>query len=100
MPAYCLCDVLEGTAPEKMEKARRGVLATVERHGGRYLTVGGKCDVIEGEWRPRFPVLIEFPSLQQAHDWYGSEEYRPLKELRLAATRGNAVFIEGTAFGR
>jgi uncharacterized protein (DUF1330 family) len=43
-------------------------------------------------------VLIEFPSLKQAHRWYNSEEYRELKELRLAATRGYAVFIEGAEF--
>ena len=84
----------------KLEQYRDGVLATVERYGGRYLTVGGKCDVVEGEWRPVFPVLIEFPSLEQAHAWYDSEEYRELKALRLAATKGNAVFIEGNEFKR
>ncbi|HEX8190469.1 MAG TPA: DUF1330 domain-containing protein [Pyrinomonadaceae bacterium] len=53
-----------------------------------------------GEWRPVFPVLIEFPDLETAHRWYDSEEYRELKALRLAATKGNAVFIEGTGFRR
>lgn len=100
MPAYCFFDVLEVTDPEKLEEYRRGVLATVEQYGGRYLIVGGRCDVVEGQWRPVFPVLIEFPGLEQAHRWYDSEEYRGLKALRLAATRGNAVFIEGTGFGR
>jgi uncharacterized protein (DUF1330 family) len=99
MSAYCFLDVLEVTDPEKMEKYRGLVLATVERYSGRYLTVGGRCDVVEGEWRPVFPVLIEFPSLEQAHGWYQSEVYRDLKRLRLAATRGNAVFIDGAAFG-
>jgi len=100
MPAYCFFDVLEVVDPAKLEQYRDGVLATVERHGGRYLTVGGKCDVVEGEWRPVFPVLIEFPSLEQAHAWYDAEEYRELKALRLAATKGNAVFIEGNEFKR
>jgi uncharacterized protein (DUF1330 family) len=45
-------------------------------------------------------VLIEFPDLETAHRWYDSEEYRELKALRLAATKGNAVFIEGTGFRR
>jgi hypothetical protein len=27
--------------------------------------------------------------------WYGSEEYRALKALRLAATHGHAVFMAG-----
>jgi uncharacterized protein (DUF1330 family) len=100
MSAYCFFDVLEVVDPAKLEQYRDGVLATVERHGGRYLTVGGRCDVVEGEWRPVFPVLIEFPSLEQAHAWYDSEEYRALKALRLAATKGNAVFIEGNEFKR
>jgi uncharacterized protein (DUF1330 family) len=98
MAAYYFLDVLEITDQEKMERYRAGVLPVVERYGGRYLTVGGKIDVVEGDWRPTFPVLIEFPSLKQAHRWYNSEEYRELKELRLAATRGYAVFIEGAEF--
>ncbi len=95
MAAYCFFDVLEITDEVKMEQYRAGVFATVEQYGGRYLVIGGKTDLVEGGWRPVFPVLIEFPNLEQAHRWYDSDEYRPLKDLRLAATRGNAVFIEG-----
>lgn len=98
MAAYCFFDVHEVTDADKMEKYRAGVLATVEHYGGRYLTVGGKCDVVEGDWEPVFPVIIEFPSLEQAHRWYNSEEYKDLKALRLAATYGTAVFIEGNEF--
>jgi uncharacterized protein (DUF1330 family) len=100
MAAYCFFDVLQVTDPQKLEQYRAGVLATVEKYGGRYLTVGGQCDVVEGNWKPVFPVLIEFPSLAEAHRWYNSDGYRDLKALRLAATRGNAVFIEGTGFQR
>jgi uncharacterized protein (DUF1330 family) len=53
---------------------------------------------VEGDWQPVFPVIIEFPSLVQAHRWYDSDEYRDLKALRLSATIGNAVIIEGTEF--
>lgn len=98
MSAYFLFDVLEVTDQEKMEEYRGGVLSTVERYDRRYLTVGGKCDVVEGDWKPVFPVIIEFPSLEQAHLWYDSDEYRDLKALRLSATIGNGVIIEGTEF--
>lgn len=98
MPAYCFFDVLEVTDAEKLEEYRRGVSPTIERYGGRYLAVGGECVEVEGQWRPTFPVLIEFPSLEDARRWYDSEEYRGLKALRLAATRGNAVFIDGAPF--
>ena len=95
MPAYGFFDVTEVIDPDKLEQYRQAVHTTVQSYGGRYLTVGGRCDVIEGMWRPVYPVMIEFPSLEQAHRWYDSAEYRALKEMRLAATRGNAVFIDG-----
>lgn len=99
MPAYFFLDMQHVSHAEKLEQYRQVVLGTVERYGGRYLTVGGRCEVVEGEWKPAFPVLIEFPSLEHAHRWYGSEEYRDPKALRLAATKGNAVVIEGKPFG-
>jgi uncharacterized protein (DUF1330 family) len=95
MAAYCFFDILEFTDPAKVERYRAGVFATVEKYQGRYLLLGGKCDVVEGNWRPTDPVVIGFPSLEQAHRWHDSPEYRPLRRLRLEGTRGNAVFIEG-----
>lgn len=95
-PAYAFFDVLEITDAAKMETYRAGMRATVERYGGRYLIVGGPCAQVEGTWKPAFPVLIEFPNLEQAHRWYNAPEYAELKALRLAATRGHAVFLDGT----
>lgn len=95
MAAYCFFDILEFTDQDKMAKYRAGVAATVEKYGGRYLVLGGKCDAVEGTWRPTVPVIIEFPSLEQAHRWYESAEYAPLLKLRLEGSRGHAVFIEG-----
>jgi uncharacterized protein (DUF1330 family) len=63
MAAYCFFDVREVIDPTKLERYRSGVLATVEQYGGRYVVLGGKCDGIEGTWRPVYPVLIRFPSL-------------------------------------
>jgi uncharacterized protein (DUF1330 family) len=95
MSAYCFFDVLNITDPEKMNAYRDLVFANVKQHGGRYLVVGGQFDVVEGDWQPTFPVIIEFPSLEQAHAWYDSADYAELKALRLAASAANAVFIEG-----
>lgn len=95
MAAYCFFDVLVIKDPVKMELYRSRVLQTVEAYGGRYVVKGGKLDVVEGTWQPVYPVIIEFPSLEQAHRWYNSEEYRELKALRTQATDGHAVFIEG-----
>ena len=95
MPAYCLFDIIEVTDPEKMEVYRQQVIPTVEAYQGRYIAVGGPFEVIEGNWQPTFPVMIEFPDLEQAHHWYNSEVYRELKALRLSAVKSNAVFVQG-----
>lgn len=95
MSAYGLFDNLEVTDAAKLEEYKARVAPVVERHGGRYVVLGGEVDLVEGEWKPTFPVLIEFPSLAQARRWYDSEEYRELKALRLAAGRFNAVFLGG-----
>ncbi len=94
MAAYFFLDIREITDPGKLEEYRGRVLATVEQYEGRYLLVGGECEVIEGDWQPSFPVLIKFPTREHAHRWYDSEEYRDLKAMRLAATSGNGVFMQ------
>lgn len=95
MSAYCLFDNIEVTDPAKLEEYKKRAEPLVERYGGRYVVGGGKVEVVEGDWRPVFPVMIEFPSLEQAHRWYDSDEYRELKALRLSAVKSSAVFIEG-----
>ena len=62
-----------------MKKYKEKASAVVEQYGGKYLVLGGRTDLMEGDWKPVFPVIIEFSSLEQAHRWYDSEEYRELK---------------------
>ena len=95
MSAYCIFDITEVVDDEKIGEYRQGVGATVEQYGGRYVVKGGEMDVVEGDWRPVRLVVLEFPNLEQARQWYDSEEYRELKALRLAATRSNGVIVEG-----
>lgn len=99
MSAYCFFDVREITNDAKVEQYLAGVFATVEQYGGRYLVLGGKSNLIEGDWQPVYPVIVEFSDTEQAKRWYSSPEYEPLKALRLAGTRSNAVFLEGATPG-
>jgi uncharacterized protein (DUF1330 family) len=52
---------------------------------------------LEGDWKPKRIVVTEFPSIEQARRWYDSEEYRPLKALRMRTARGSVVLVEGVA---
>lgn len=95
MAAYCLFDNLDVIDAAKLEEYKVRVAPVVEQYGGRYVVLGGRVDLMEGNWRPTFPVMIQFPSLDRAHQWYSSAEYAELKALRLAAVRSNAVFMDG-----
>lgn len=95
MAAYFFFDVREITDPEKAGEYRQKVFATVEQFGGRYLALGGPFEIVEGDWSPVIPVIIRFESMERAREWYASEAYRPLKALRLEATKSCAALIEG-----
>jgi uncharacterized protein (DUF1330 family) len=95
MPAYVFFDILEIIDQKKMEEYGRRIGLTVEQYGGHYLVRGGKSHIVEGDWQPVLPVIIEFPSLEQAYVRYESEEYKELRALRSGAAKVNAVFTEG-----
>ena len=52
MPAYALFDVLEVTDQAKMGQYRQGVLATIQKYGGRVIVAGGKFEIVEGSAKP------------------------------------------------
>ncbi len=95
MSAYCLFDNLKVTDPAALEVYKKHVGPIVAKFSGRYVVLGGQCEIVEGDWKPTYPVMIEFPRLEDARNWYQSEEYDELKTIRLNATKSNAVFIEG-----
>jgi uncharacterized protein (DUF1330 family) len=96
MAAYYIVEIdIQDQA--KFEEYRQKVPATIARYGGRYLVRGGQQETIEGTWRPKRIVVLEFPSVEQAKRWYDSPEYRPLKELRRQTAHGHIVLVEGVA---
>lgn len=94
MAALFIVD-LTVTEPDGYAEYGKGVAATIEQYGGRYLVRGGRHEVVEGDWRPMRLVVIEFPSVEQAKRWYDSPEYAPLKAIRRRTARTNGVLVEG-----
>ena len=50
---------------------------------------------VEGDWSPTRVVILEFESMERAKEFYYSEEYEPLKRIRLSATNSNMVLVNG-----
>jgi uncharacterized protein (DUF1330 family) len=94
MAAYLIVDIDIHNAAG-LEEYRKQVPATVTEYGGRFIVRGGTFERLEGDWQPKRLVLLEFPSVEQAKRWYDSEEYRPLKAMRLEASNSNLILVEG-----
>lgn len=94
MAAYVIVQV-EVTDWERFREYLKEVPRMIKHYGGKYLARGGETVMLEGSDQLRRVVLIEFPSLQQAKDWYHSPEYQQIKSLRAGAAVGTITAIEG-----
>lgn len=95
MATYCLFQNLEITDQDKMKEYISKVFPITTSFGGEYVLSGGAVELKEGDWTPTWPVMIKFPTMEQAMAWYDAKEYQPLKALRQSAGRFSAVFMEG-----
>lgn len=76
---------------------RQAVPATVEPFGGKFIVRGGALTTLEGECAHPRLVIIEFPSRAAAEGWYNSADYRKIISLRLNASVGNLIIVDGPA---
>lgn len=93
MAAYLIANI-DVTDPAAYEDYRKGVAATVEQYGGRFLVRGGATQPLEGT-PPKRVVVLEFASLEHAKRWWDSPEYRPLRDLRRRASHGDLFLVAG-----
>lgn len=68
--------------------------AAFEKYGATVLARGGACEATEGAGRAR-NVVLEFPSLQAAHDCYHSPEYTAARAIRQKFADAEMVLVEG-----
>ena len=74
----------------------RKVLPLLAAAGGKLLVASASPAVLEGEWESTWTALIQFPDRASAMRWYESQEYAPLRKLRLEelTTGGAAVLFD------
>lgn len=95
MPKAYLIVEVETIDPELMAKYREGTPAAIARHGGKFIVRGGATQTLEGGWNPPRLVVVEFPSMQKAQEFYACPHYKPLLEMRLKAGKNKAILVEG-----
>ena len=94
MVAFVISDVSARDA-EALQTYRTRAADSIAKHGGRYLARGGDIESLEGTWRPRMIIIVEFPSMEQARAWYRSPEYAAALALRDAALERDLILVDG-----
>ena len=94
MSAYIVVR-MKVTDPERYKRYAARTPDCVASFGGRFIARGGEAVTLEGpEFRDRM-VIIEFPSLERAKEFYNSPEYTEIKALREHAGIGEFIAVEG-----
>jgi uncharacterized protein (DUF1330 family) len=94
MPAYVIVDVnIEDAAA--YEEYKKLTPASIAAYDGKFIVRGGNTVSVEGGWQPGRIVVLEFPTLERAQEWWDSEQYTAAKKIRHAAAHTRMIFVEG-----
>jgi uncharacterized protein (DUF1330 family) len=94
MAGYLIANI-DVKDPEKFEEYRQKVMPVIKKFGGRYLIRGGDVRRLEGNLPLKRVVVLEFPTVEAAQQFYDSTEYQPILNLRLASTQSDVVLVQG-----
>src|SRR6201984_3662604 len=94
MPAYIIVEI-EILDPAGYEEYKKLAGATVEKYGGKYVVRGGRTEVLEGNWKTKRIVVLEFESVQRAKEWLNSAEYREPRKMRHRTAKTNMLVVDG-----
>ncbi|WP_435771835.1 DUF1330 domain-containing protein [Nocardioides sp. SYSU DS0651] len=67
-------------------------------YGGRFLVHGGALTPLEGAWDGDV-VILEFPDVTAAREWYASPAYQEILPLRTEHSTSIACVVEGVPTG-
>jgi len=94
MPAYVVVQV-NVKDPTQYERYKGMAPPSIAKYDGRYLTRGGKTETLEGTWKPPRFVILEFPTMERAREWWISAEYADAKALRHRIADTEMLLAEG-----
>lgn len=80
---------------EKMQEYIPKAIETLAPYKPEILVLDENSTVIEGTTSLPRTILIRFDSRDAAMAWYNSPEYRAVRPLRLDATEGFAMIVDG-----
>ncbi|HKK46858.1 MAG TPA: DUF1330 domain-containing protein [Balneolaceae bacterium] len=94
MPAYAVAYLDELKVNREIVRYLNRIDETLEPYDGHFLVHGKKGEVVEGA-SPGLCIIIEFPDLNHAHNWYYSDAYQEILPFRTKNCEGSVILIDG-----
>ena len=94
MKAYVIVEV---SITDKIiyEKYKKLTPAAIAAFGGKFIVRGGRTETLEGDWQPERMVVVEFPSVDKAKEWWSSDQYSKAKAIRQQSAHTKMLIVEG-----
>jgi len=67
----------------------------IEKFGGKFIVRGGQAVTLEGPTEKWRIVVVEFPDLEKAKEFYYSQDYTTARKIREGAALAQFVAVEG-----
>jgi uncharacterized protein (DUF1330 family) len=94
MSAYIMVDVTINN-PVEYEAYKLLTPASIQAYGGKFIVRGASSETLEGNWQHGRIVILEFPSVERAKEWWNSDEYAVAKAIRQKSATTNMILLEG-----
>lgn len=94
MAAYVIVEI-EINNPTEYEEYKKLTPASIAAYDGKFVVRGAETQTLEGDWHPQRIVVLEFPSVERAKEWWHSEEYAPAKVIRQRTAKTKMLVVEG-----
>ena len=80
---------------EGYEEYKKLTQAAVAAYDGKFVVRGGQITTLEGDWQPERIVVLEFPTVERAKEWWNSEIYSKAKVIRHRTAKTKMIVVQG-----
>ena len=94
MTAYVVAHLQESAPHPEVAEYMERISGTFAPYGGHFLVHATQHEVKEGSW-PGHVVMIGFPGIDEARDWWASSAYQEIAPLRSRHIEGDIIQVEG-----
>lgn len=96
MSAYIIAHLEQVDMGADIIRYVESIDATLAPFGGRFLVHGDPIEVLEDRLEGDI-IIVEFPDIERARQWYASPAYRTILPLRTRNAKGAVVLAPGVS---